>query len=141
MSAQGDYRVFQPRFRKSRRSFLLFQAGGAALDRSRGFRNNRMAGQGRGFWGARGMQDPHAGAFGSAAVRSVAARTLVWRARLAAFAFTVSGDPIHVDEDIGIAVRKDDDPLREKLNAAIARNRLDGACQKINANYFPFSIY
>jgi ABC-type amino acid transport substrate-binding protein len=51
------------------------------------------------------------------------------------------GDPIHVDEDIGIAVRKDDDGLRERLNAAIARIRLDGTYDKINAKYFPFSIY
>lgn len=50
------------------------------------------------------------------------------------------GDPVHVDEDIGIAVRKDDNALREKLNAAIARVRLDGTYQKINAKYFPFSI-
>jgi putative lysine/arginine/ornithine/histidine/octopine transport system substrate-binding protein len=51
------------------------------------------------------------------------------------------GDPIHVDEDIGIAVRKDDDVLRERLNAAIARVRLDGTYAKINTKYFPFSIY
>ena len=51
------------------------------------------------------------------------------------------GDPVHVDEDIGIAVRKVDNALREKLNAAIARIRLDGTYQKINAKYFPFSIY
>ena len=51
------------------------------------------------------------------------------------------GKPIYVDEDIGIAVRKQDDALRQRLNAALARIRLDGTYQKINAKYFPFSIY
>jgi polar amino acid transport system substrate-binding protein len=54
---------------------------------------------------------------------------------------TFVGEPIYVDEEIGIAVRKEDDTLRERLNAAIARIRLDGTYQKINAQYFPFSIY
>ena len=38
-------------------------------------------------------------------------------------------------------MRKEDEGLRERLNAAIARIRLDGTYQKINARYFPFSIY
>jgi polar amino acid transport system substrate-binding protein len=54
---------------------------------------------------------------------------------------TFVGEPIYVDEEIGIAVRKEDDALRERLNAALARIRLDGTYQKINAKYFPFSIY
>jgi ABC-type amino acid transport substrate-binding protein len=54
---------------------------------------------------------------------------------------TFVGAPIYVDEEIGMAVRKEDDSLRERLNAAIARIRLDGTYQKINAKYFPFSIY
>jgi ABC-type amino acid transport substrate-binding protein len=55
--------------------------------------------------------------------------------------FAFVGKPIYVDEDIGIAVRKQDDALRQRLNAALARIRLDGTYQKINAKYFPFSIY
>jgi len=55
--------------------------------------------------------------------------------------FAFVGEPIYVDEAIGIAVRKEDEALRERLNAAIARIRLDGTYQKINAKYFPFSIY
>jgi ABC-type amino acid transport substrate-binding protein len=54
---------------------------------------------------------------------------------------TFVGQPIYVDEEIGMAVRKEDDTLRERLNAAIARIRLDGTYEKINAKYFPFSIY
>jgi len=55
--------------------------------------------------------------------------------------FTFVGEPIYADDDIGIAVRKEDEALRRRLNAAIARIRLDGTYQKINAKYFPFSIY
>lgn len=55
--------------------------------------------------------------------------------------FAFVGEPIYVDQDIGIAVRKQDEALRQRLNAAIARIRLDGTYQKINAKYFPFSIY
>ena len=50
-------------------------------------------------------------------------------------------EPIHVDENVAITVRKQDEALRERLNAAIARIRLDGTYEKINARYFPFSIY
>jgi ABC-type amino acid transport substrate-binding protein len=49
--------------------------------------------------------------------------------------------PVYVDDGIGIAVRQADDDLRRRLNLAIARLRLDGTYQKINAKYFPFSIY
>lgn len=55
--------------------------------------------------------------------------------------FEFVGSPIYVNEDIGIAVRKQDDALRQQLNQAIARIRIDGTYQKINARYFPFSIY
>jgi lysine-arginine-ornithine-binding protein len=51
------------------------------------------------------------------------------------------GGPVYVDEGIGIAVRKADDRLRQRLNLAIARLRLDGTYERINAKYFPFSIY
>ena len=41
----------------------------------------------------------------------------------------------------GIAVRKGDDELRKKLNKAIKDIVNDGTYAKINAKYFPFSVY
>ncbi len=47
----------------------------------------------------------------------------------------------HFGEGVGVALRQDDDDLREMLNAAIAAIRADGTYERINAKYFPFSIY
>ena len=44
-------------------------------------------------------------------------------------------------DKIGIAVRKDDNELRNKLNAALKEIVADGTYKKINDKYFPFSIY
>jgi ABC-type amino acid transport substrate-binding protein len=55
--------------------------------------------------------------------------------------FAPVGGPVYVDEGIGIAVHLEDEALRRRLNLAIARLRLDGTYEKINAKYFPFSIY
>ena len=41
----------------------------------------------------------------------------------------------------GIAVRKGDDALREKLNKAIAAIRADGTYKKIQDKYFDFDVY
>jgi lysine-arginine-ornithine-binding protein len=41
----------------------------------------------------------------------------------------------------GIAVRKGEDALREKLNAAIQQIRSDGTYDRINAKYFDFDVY
>ncbi len=41
----------------------------------------------------------------------------------------------------GIATRKGDLHLRDMLDHAILDIRADGTYQKINAKYFPFSIY
>ena len=41
----------------------------------------------------------------------------------------------------GIAIRKGDDELREMLNKAIDEIVADGTYQKINEQYFPFSVY
>ncbi|MFQ5954847.1 MAG: ABC transporter substrate-binding protein [Kiloniellales bacterium] len=55
--------------------------------------------------------------------------------------FEFVGQPVKVDEGIGIAVRQQDTGLLAKLNAAIAQIRNDGTYQKINAKYFPFDLY
>ncbi len=55
--------------------------------------------------------------------------------------FEFIGDTIDIGDKIGIALRKGDDKLRERFNRALAEIRKDGTYQKINAKYFPFSIY
>jgi arginine/ornithine transport system substrate-binding protein len=44
-------------------------------------------------------------------------------------------------EGVGIAIRKGDDALRQKLNKAIDAIRANGVYQKINAKYFNFDVY
>ncbi|MBU2319477.1 MAG: transporter substrate-binding domain-containing protein, partial [Gammaproteobacteria bacterium] len=44
-------------------------------------------------------------------------------------------------DNIAIAIRKGDDKLKAKLNKALDAILADGTYQKINAKYFPFSIY
>jgi polar amino acid transport system substrate-binding protein len=48
--------------------------------------------------------------------------------------------PKFFGEGAGIAVRKGDDELRNKLNWALAAITSDGTYDAINAKYFPFSI-
>ena len=55
--------------------------------------------------------------------------------------FAYAGEPYRLDEGIGIAVRKEDETLRQRLNRAIQAILADGTYEKINARYFPFSIY
>ncbi len=55
--------------------------------------------------------------------------------------FQFIGDAIDIGDQIGIAVRKGEDTLRERFNKAIQAIRADGTYDKINAKYFPFSIY
>lgn len=50
-------------------------------------------------------------------------------------------DPEWFGDGIGIAVRKGDDELRERLNAAIDQIRKDGTYKKINDKYFDFDVY
>lgn len=54
---------------------------------------------------------------------------------------TLPVDPQINGEGAGIAVRKGDDALREKLNGAIAAIRANGKYKEINAKYFPFDVY
>ncbi|MBA3448876.1 MAG: ABC transporter substrate-binding protein [Pseudaminobacter sp.] len=51
------------------------------------------------------------------------------------------GDIKGTDSEAGIAVRKDDEELRGKLNAAIDAIVADGTYGKIVAKYFDFDIY
>ncbi len=53
----------------------------------------------------------------------------------------VADDPAILGLGVGAGVRKGEDELREKLNAAIAKVIADGTYDKITANYFSSSIY
>ena len=64
-----------------------------------------------------------------------------WLKTKAGAGFMLVGKAYELDEGIGIAVRKEDDALRQRLNAALAAILADGTYKKINARYFPFSIY
>ena len=55
--------------------------------------------------------------------------------------FEFKGGPVFENDFIGIAVRKGEDELRMKLNKAIKDIVANGTYAKINAKYFPFSIY
>jgi arginine/ornithine transport system substrate-binding protein len=50
-------------------------------------------------------------------------------------------DPQWFGDGIGIAVRKEDDKLKEMFNQAIKDIREDGTYQQINAKYFDFDVY
>ena len=55
--------------------------------------------------------------------------------------FAYAGDAYRLDEGIGIAVRKEAETLRHRLNDAVRAILADGTCEKINARYFLPSIY
>lgn len=56
-------------------------------------------------------------------------------------AFSFVGEPIYTDTEIAIAVRKEDEELRQDINRAITLLIIEGTYQDINQKYFPFSIY
>lgn len=62
-----------------------------------------------------------------------------WLQSDAGAAFEFKGEPVFDNDEIGIAVRKGD-PLRERLNEALAAIIEDGTYEEINNKYFPFSI-
>jgi lysine-arginine-ornithine-binding protein len=51
------------------------------------------------------------------------------------------GEAVLSNDEIGIAVRKEDDELREAFNRALEEIRADGTYKQINDKYFEFSIY
>ena len=59
--------------------------------------------------------------------------------------YELVGDPQKdigcLGEGVGIAMRKGDEQLRDRLDKAIADIRANGAYEKINAKYFDFDIY
>ncbi len=56
-------------------------------------------------------------------------------------AFEFRGDKIDIDDKIAIAVRKPDSELKARFNKALKAIIENGTYEKINAKYFPFSIY
>ncbi len=54
--------------------------------------------------------------------------------------FEFKGQDIDIDDNIGIAIRKND-AIKEKFNKALQAIVDNGTYAKINAKYFPFSIY
>jgi arginine/ornithine transport system substrate-binding protein len=58
-----------------------------------------------------------------------------------AFSGPVYDDPKFFGDGAGIAVRKSDGELRNRLNAAIAVIRGNGTYKKIADKYFEFDIY
>ena len=58
-----------------------------------------------------------------------------------AFVGPAYDDPVFFGKGAGIAVRKSDADLRDKLSAAIATIRANGSYQQIAARYFDFDIY
>ena len=55
--------------------------------------------------------------------------------------FGFVGKAYRLDEGIGIAVRHEDAALLSRLNAALKAILANGTYERINARYFPFSIY
>ncbi|WP_434673326.1 ABC transporter substrate-binding protein [Pseudomonas sp. R1-15] len=64
-----------------------------------------------------------------------------WLKTEAGRAYEFKGDAVVEGDKIAIAVRKGDNELRNKLNAALKEIVADGTYKKVNDKYFPFSIY
>lgn len=64
-----------------------------------------------------------------------------WLASEEGQGFEFRGDKIDIDDKIAIAVRKKDSALKERFNSALKVILENGTYEKINAKYFPFSIY
>lgn len=55
--------------------------------------------------------------------------------------FEFKGEDIDIDDKIAIAVRRNDQELKQRFNAAIEAIVESGVYAEINEKYFPFSIY
>ena len=64
-----------------------------------------------------------------------------WLASEEGEGYTMVGNEVAIDDKIAIAVRMEDEELRQRLNEALAAIIADGTYAEINAKYFPFSIY
>ncbi|MEL6751293.1 MAG: ABC transporter substrate-binding protein [Pseudomonadota bacterium] len=53
----------------------------------------------------------------------------------------MENDPKYFGDGAGIAIRKGEDELRERFNAAIAAIRENGTYEKVQAKYFDFDVY
>jgi polar amino acid transport system substrate-binding protein len=67
--------------------------------------------------------------------------TNLWLASESGGCCAFLGEAVVKDDLIGIAIRKEDTDLKEKINAALAEIVANGTHAQINENYFPFSIY
>jgi ABC-type amino acid transport substrate-binding protein len=56
-------------------------------------------------------------------------------------AFTWVGNPVYVDDGIGVVLRPDDSDLLQRFNGAIDKVLKNGTYLRINTRYFPFNIY
>jgi lysine-arginine-ornithine-binding protein len=50
-------------------------------------------------------------------------------------------DPKYIGEGVGVGLRKGDEALKARFNAAIDAIVADGTYRKLNDKYFPFSVY
>ncbi len=66
---------------------------------------------------------------------------LDWLAKSGKDCCKLLGDIQGSDDEVAIAVRQDDQALRERLNQALADIRADGTYQQIVSRYFAFDIY
>ncbi|WP_062016075.1 ABC transporter substrate-binding protein [Aureimonas sp. AU4] len=64
-----------------------------------------------------------------------------WLGKAGADCCRLLGDVPGTETEAGIALRKGDDALRERFNAAIKAIVADGTHRRIVAKYFPFDIY
>jgi putative lysine/arginine/ornithine/histidine/octopine transport system substrate-binding protein len=63
-----------------------------------------------------------------------------WLQTEAGSRFEFKGEDIDIDDKIGIAVRQNDNALRERFNKALKEIVDNGVYAEVNARYFPFSI-
>lgn len=63
-----------------------------------------------------------------------------WLQTEAGSRFEFKGEDIDINDKIGIAVRQNDNALRERFNKALKEIVDNGVYAEINARYFPFSI-